>query len=102
VGENLGDLSFYVNYSHVSAQGTAPLGNAITQPGSVLDGFGLLNASITWKRAAGTPVDLSVFGTNLTDSLYRTSNSNTFDNLLVRSTVYGEPRMYGVKVRVNF
>ena len=102
VGENLGDLSFYVNYSHVSAQGTAPLGNAITQPGSVLDGFGLLNASVTWKRAAGTPVDLSVFGTNLTDSLYRTSNSNTFDNLLVRSTVYGEPRMYGVKVRVNF
>ena len=102
LGENMGNLALYANYSHVSSQGTAPLGNNVTQPGSVLDGYGLLNGSIAWKQVAGTPIDVTVFGSNLTNKLYRTSNSNTIDNLLVNSTVYGVPRMYGVKVRYTF
>jgi len=51
---------------------------------------------------AGTPVDLTVFGTNLTNKTYRTSNSNVWNSILVRSTLYGEPRMYGVKARFSF
>ncbi|GAD48690.1 putative TonB-dependent receptor [Caenibius tardaugens NBRC 16725] len=102
LGENMGNLAFYANYSHVSKQPTAPLGNDVTQPGSIMEPFGLLNGSIAWKGVAGTPVDITVFGNNLTNKLYRTSNSNTIDNLLVNSTVYGAPRMYGVKVRYNF
>jgi len=99
---NMGELELYTNYSHVSSQGTAPLGNRITEPGSVLAGFGLLNASLTWKDVAGSGVDLTAFGTNLTNELYRTSNSNVFNSLLTRSTIYGEPRMYGLKARFAF
>jgi iron complex outermembrane receptor protein len=102
LGENLGTLTFYANYSHVSKQPTAPLGNDVTQPGSVLEPYGLLNGTISWKGVAGTPIDITVFGNNLTNKLYRTSNANTIDNLLVNSTIYGTPRMYGVKVRYSF
>ena len=102
LGGDLGDLSFYVNYSHVSSQGTAPLGNSVTEPGSVLDGYGLLNASISWRNVAKSGIDLTAFGTNLTNALFRIGNSNVYNSLLVRSTLYGEPRMYGVKARWSF
>ncbi|OCC23846.1 hypothetical protein MB02_08420 [Croceicoccus estronivorus] len=102
LGENMGTLAFYANYSHVAKQGTAPMGDNITQPGSVLDAYGLLNGSIAWKGVGGTPIDITVFGNNLANKLYRTSNANTYDNLLVNSTIYGAPRMYGVKVRYSF
>ena len=62
----------------------------------------MLNASLTWKDVAGSGVDLTAFGTNLTNELYRTSNSNVFNSLLTRSTIYGEPRMYGLKARFAF
>ena len=99
---DLGSLSFYTNYSHVAAQGTAPLGDAVTEPGSLIAGYGLLNASVSWKNVAGSGVDLTAFGTNLTNTLYRTSNSNVLGSLLVRTSIYGEPSMYGVKVRFSF
>lgn len=102
LAESMGSLSFYANYSHVAEQATAPLGNDITQPGSVLEPYGLLNGAIAWKGVAGTQVEVSLFGNNLTNELYRTSNGNSFDNTLVNSTIYGAPRMYGVKVGFRF
>jgi len=45
-----------------------------------------------------------VFVTNATNNLYRISNTNVFQQggLLYWSTLYGEPRMYGVKLRYRF
>jgi iron complex outermembrane recepter protein len=102
IPERLGELSLYVSYSHVGEQPTAPLGNAITEPGSVLESHGLLNASLTWKDVAQSGVDLTLFGNNLTDETYRVSNSNVYGSLLVQSALYGEPRMYGLKLRYRF
>lgn len=43
-----------------------------------------------------------LFATNLLDKTYRVSNNNGFVSLLAWSSLYGEPRIYGIKLRYNF
>lgn len=102
VPEQLGEASLYVSYSHVNEQATAPMASTATEPGSILEGYGLLNASLSWNGIAGSSVDAVVFVNNLTNKLYRVSNSNGFNDLLTWTTLYGEPRMYGLKLRYRF
>jgi iron complex outermembrane receptor protein len=98
----LGDLSLYMSWSHVSSQNVMPSGDGSTEPGAELEPYGLLNASIALRNVGGTGVDLIVFGNNLTNKLYRTMNSNSFNNLLASTTLYGEPRTYGLKAKFSF
>lgn len=102
LGDNVGDLSLYMSYSHVSSQNVTPQGNGTTEPGAELEPYGLLNASVALRNVAGTRLDLTVFANNLTNKLYRTMNSNSFNNLLAQTTLYGEPRTYGVKAKYSF
>jgi iron complex outermembrane recepter protein len=99
MAERLGKLSFLASFSHVSSQFTA--GRPV-EPGAALEGYGLLNASISWRDIMQSGVDLTVFGTNLTDELFRVSNNNVFGGSFVQSTLYGEPRMYGAKLRYRW
>ena len=107
VAERLGELSVFVNYSHMSSQNTSPLsppsiGGVPVEPGVLLEGYGLLNGSIDWRNVGQTGVDASLFVTNLTNKLYRVSNSGVFQSLGVWSELYGEPRMYGLRLRYRF
>jgi iron complex outermembrane recepter protein len=97
--DGLGGLTLYATYNHVSSQYTAP---ALDVSNATLKGYGLVNASLAWHGIGGTRLDATLFVTNLTNKLYRVSNSNTYDTLLVDSTLYGEPRMFGLKVRYTF
>ncbi|TCJ37026.1 TonB-dependent receptor [Parafrankia sp. BMG5.11] len=101
---NAGELAFFVNYSHTSEQNTEAVNIPAVQPGSVLEPFGLLSASIDWRNVAGSNFDVGVFGTNITNELYRTSNSDVYQNgaLLYWATLYGEPRMYGLRLKFHF
>jgi iron complex outermembrane receptor protein len=107
IPEALGALSLFVNYSHVSSQNTSPLspaaiGGVPVEPGVLIEGYGLLNASIDWRNIGGRGLDASLFVTNLTNKLYRVSNSGVFQSLGVWSELYGEPRMYGLRLRYRF
>lgn len=104
LGESVGDLSFFVNYSHTSKQNTEAVQMLALQPGAVLKPFGLLSASLDLKRVGGTPIDVGLFGTNLANKPYRISNTDVFQQggLLYWSTLYGEPRMYGVRIKFHF
>jgi len=104
LGGDLGTLTLFVNYSHTSSQYTEAVQLPQNQPGAYLEAFGLLSASLDWKGVAGTNFDLGLFGTNLTDNLYRISNSDVYQDtgLLYRATLYGEPRMYGVRLKYHF
>lgn len=102
IPEDLGRLSLFASYSHVSSQATAPNALPVMQPGSVLEPYGLLNLSLDWRNVAQSGVDVGLFATNVTNKLYRVSNANVFDGSLHHSTMYGEPRMMGVKVRYRF
>lgn len=101
---SIGTLAAFVNYSHTSSQNTEALQPISRQPGAVLEPFGLLSASLDLRNVGGSPVDIGLFGTNLTDETYRISNTDVFQegSLLSWATIYGEPRMYGVRVRVHF
>ncbi len=102
LGKDLGDLNFYVGYSHFSGQPTAPAGHPSFQPGSILEAYGLLNMSVDWRNVAQSGVDVGVFVTNATNKLYRVSNTNIFNDIGVWSTLYGEPRMFGLKLRYSY
>lgn len=104
LGNDFGTLSLFVNYSHSSAQYTEAVNIAALQPGMKLAPFGLLNASLDLRKVAGSGFDLGLFATNLTNKLYRISNSNGYQagGLLVNETLFGEPRMYGLRLKYTF
>jgi len=101
---DLGTLNLFVNYSHTARQYTDPGNLPSTQPGAYLGAFGLLNMSLDWNNIAGKGFDAGLFVTNATNKLYRISNTNVFQQggLLYQSALYGEPRMYGFKLRYRF
>jgi iron complex outermembrane receptor protein len=74
------------------------------QPGAYLEAFGLLNVSLDWRNVAGSKFDLGVFATNLVNKTYRISNSDVYQGggLLYWATLYGEPRMLGVRLKYTF
>lgn len=101
---DLGTLTFFANFSHTSSQNTEAVNLPQFQPGAVLEPFGLLNASIDWRDVGGTGIDAGVFATNLTNETYRISNADVFQQggLLYWATLFGEPRMYGLRVTYRF
>lgn len=102
VGNDMGEFNLFISYSHTSSQytdGDSPVG---TQPGAYLEGFGLLNLSLDWNNVAGSGFDIGVFATNLTNEEYRISNANVYDQLLYDTTLFGEPRMYGLRLKYRF
>jgi len=102
MGEDLGQLSYLISYSHFSKQHTSPTGDPSFEPGSMLEAYGLLNMSLDWRNIRQTGLDASLFVTNATNKLYRVANANSFNGLGIFSSLYGEPRMYGVKLRYSF
>ncbi|HWV13429.1 MAG TPA: TonB-dependent receptor, partial [Sphingobium sp.] len=104
LGNDMGTLAFYANYSHTSSQNTEAVQLPSQQPGAVLEPFGLLSVSLDWRKVAGSGFDLGLFATNLSNKLYRISNSDVYQGggLLYWATLYGEPRMYGVRLKYSF
>lgn len=102
LSDRVGDLNVYANYSYTSHQYTDPDILPQFQPGDRLEAYSLLNLSVDLNKVAGTNFDLGVFMTNATNKLFRISNDNTYNNLLASGTIYGEPRMYGVRLRYHF
>ena len=45
---------------------------------------------------------MTLFGTNLTNTKYAISNTGTFQSIGGWSQIFGEPRMYGVRLRYSF
>jgi iron complex outermembrane receptor protein len=64
--------------------------------------YDLVNATLTWTDMFGKPLDLTVFGTNLGDKLYRSGSNNLSSNVGFASYFYGEPRMYGASLKYRF
>lgn len=101
---NLGDLSLFVSYSYTAPQHTEATVLPPGQPGEKLAAFGLLNASLDWKGIGGSNLDAGLFVNNALNKLYRISNTDVYQtgSLLSWATIYGEPRMYGLRLRYHF
>jgi iron complex outermembrane receptor protein len=95
--DSIGDVSIQANYNWQAHYGD------FTIPGAGIDSFGLLNATVDWDRVLGSSADLQIFGSNLTNELYNIGPlalTNTAFGYSVGR--YGEPRMYGVRLRYRF
>lgn len=61
----------------------------------------LLDLSLNWEGGAGTPIDLGLFATNVTNKYYYTHVNEQSSSGFI-SRYLGEPRMYGMRLRYSF
>ena len=95
-----GNLSTRLGYSY---QSDVVATTEIVRTGALpitQDGYGLVNAGITWKN--GGPWTVKLQGTNLADEEYRTTGYNLNTALGVMTGFYGPPRQYSLSVRYDF
>lgn len=97
VDESVGNVSLSGTYIYTSSQLAAadsPLG---TLPSSEI-----VNFNLNWNNVAGSPIDASAFITNAFNEKYPVFVSNGWQSSGAESLILGQPRMYGVRVRVKF
>jgi iron complex outermembrane receptor protein len=95
---SLGDVEASATYSWTARQYSANTTLPQDEPGSWLGSVGLLNAGLNWSRVMGSAFDMQLFGTNLTNRLYRIANSNDWHLTYFQSSIYGEPRFLGLQL----
>jgi iron complex outermembrane receptor protein len=85
------------NYAYLNPATVAAFGQSF----GYVPSTDLLNLNLNWNSIGGSPVDVSLFATNVTGKEYYQfipglgSSGNEFG-------VIGEPRMYGGRIRVHF
>jgi iron complex outermembrane receptor protein len=65
----------------------------------------LVNLNLNWSHIAGSPVDVSLFATNLFDRTYWTQILNTYNDPFIggwEGRVLGQPRMFGARIKYRF
>ncbi|MDE2410704.1 MAG: TonB-dependent receptor [Sphingomonadales bacterium] len=96
---SIGQVSLGATYVHTDGQNAT---SAAASPLYRLPATDLVNLNLDWKGVAGTPIDLSLFATNVTNQIYTVGvgsqyTSGGFENVLV-----APPRMYGMRLRYSF
>lgn len=94
--ESVGEVSVAATYSYVDKQ--------IIQSTTygTLPSYQLLNVNLNWRNVAGAPVDLSLFATNVTNKRYALAVNDMYSSGGFVSYLYGQPRMYGLRLRYAF
>lgn len=92
-----GDVSLLANWSWQDDSGDRAL-----EFGGLIPAFGLLNLAANWHAVAGHSVDLSLFASNVLNKVYRTGGDGYYDKYGFDLYRFGEPRMYGLRVRYGF
>jgi iron complex outermembrane receptor protein len=65
--------------------------------------YGLLDLNMNWNSIAGSTVDASLFATNVLDRAYFNNVTQLYNTEFgIDSRYIGEPRMYGLRVRIRF
>ena len=77
-------------------------GFSSVDPGSFIPPYGLVGLRADWEKMFGSALDASLFATNVGNKTYRVANEDLYSTLGTATTVYGEPRMWGVTLRYRF
>jgi len=97
--ESFGPVDVSATYAYVGVTRAA----ASTQtPFAELPGHPLLNLNLNWNSAFHTPIDVSLFATNVLNREYVTYTSGTYTVLGFESRMVGTPTMFGTRLRYNF
>jgi len=99
IDEDMGLLTAGVTYTYLDEQ----ILDAFSPPVvGIADERNIFNVNINWNRVADSPIDLSIFGTNVTDEEYIVATGTGFGSFGIADGLYGPPRMYGMRIRYNF
>ena len=105
---SIGAISFGAAYIYTSSQQTnytyldpAIVATMGANYGSVA-GHSLVNIDLAWNNIFGSGVDLTAFGTNVTNKQYYAFIPGLAGNSGVEFATLGAPRMYGARVRYRF
>jgi iron complex outermembrane receptor protein len=94
----LGDASFQANYSWTArtafSDAASPLGE--------IHSYGLLNLSASWNHVGDHPVDVMLFASNVTNKLYSIGGFDLYSSVGYLAQKFGEPRMYGIRLKYRF
>lgn len=115
IDERIGRISVGATFSHsdsVLSTASYVIPVAVNNPiipatvtGSnlgIVPSLDLLNMNLNWASVGGLPVDLAFFVTNLTNKKYETAVYGGIGAFGYDSRSLGEPRMYGVRLKVRF
>jgi len=113
--ESVGTVSIGATFTHTDKQFSSHVnddafaaGQLAFAPGvtpynpSINPATDLLNLNLNWKGVAGSPIDLALFATNVTNQKYFVAQKGGQGTLGAEWIVLGEPRMFGARVRFNF
>ncbi|HEX7930987.1 MAG TPA: TonB-dependent receptor, partial [Sphingomicrobium sp.] len=100
LGDEIGQVILAATFTHsgrmLATRATPIVANQF------LPASNLLNLNLNWNAVAGSPVDLSFFATNVTKEVVRGYVGAGYNSAGFDSVVFGEPRMYGVRLRYRF
>lgn len=71
-------------------------------PSALQPGYGLVNASLGWNHISGTRLDAQAYVTNLFNKTYGVGAYEEYNALGYTSVTYGEPRIFGARLRYSF
>ncbi len=95
----LGDIVLAATYTYTAEQQATSSG---VTPYATIPSYELLNLNLNWSGIAGTPLDASLFATNVLEEEYYAFVSGQYDSLGFESRGVGQPRMVGARLRYNF
>ncbi len=99
---SVGNLSIAANYAYTGSEFDETTQLLQYQPGTYFPSFGLLNVTADWNAVFRSRFDLGLFVTNATNRIYQISTTGVFTSIGMASNMYGEPRMYGLRLRYNW
>jgi iron complex outermembrane recepter protein len=95
-----GMLGLSVNYAYQSDFSTAQTNASFIRS---IPSFGVLNLSADLNGVAGSPLDISLFATNVANKVYASGDADFYNQPFgVATLTYGEPRMYGLRLTYHF
>jgi iron complex outermembrane receptor protein len=101
---SVGGTFVYQSRRRIVADGVVDRTNPampITSGAGVAPSSSVLNINVNWENVAQLPIDLSFFMTNVTNEVtVQQINENTTRGFL--SEIYGEPRMWGFRLKYRF
>ena len=100
VPPEIGEMSFTVAGNYTSTENTDT--GTYHEFGENINGTGLVNMNYQWNGVYGSNFDVSAFMTNVLDRDYLVGILPTEKTIGVLGGIYGEPRMFGAKVKYHW
>jgi iron complex outermembrane receptor protein len=98
VPDKIGRIELSATYRHNSPYATAASSTSSIRATAVSQ----LDMNLEWRNVLGAPMDVAIFGSNITNQFTATTISPLFDSFGFDTRYLGRPRMYGVRAKWRF